>query len=200
MPGDRLNLGDFEESLARCEAKAYRLAVQLVCSEPTAREIVEETFSSAWQNLDSLASSTEIETWVYQSTVKAALERDACSEGQNHSSHDHFLVLAMNARKLRLHTKSDDGPDPLPCSRRSVEIHQRIQKIVDSLPKGLRAVLVLCDLEEMDPGELGSLLGVPSEEVKRRLRSARQAVRDAVRLPRKSAATTSPRASSKRPL
>src|SRR5664279_2663695 len=144
--GDRFNLGDFEASLARCEAKAYRLAVQLVCCEPAAREIVEETISSAWQNLDRIASSSEIETWVYRSTVQAALQSGACSEDQGRSSHDHDLVLAMNARKLRLRAESDKEPDTLSRSHRSVAICQRIQKVVDSLPTQLRAVLVLCDL------------------------------------------------------
>lgn len=196
--GDGRDLGAFEESLARCEAKAYRLAIELVCNEPAAREIVEETFSSAWQNLDSLASSTEFETWVYQSTVKAALARGTCLEGQRQSSRDHRLVFAMTARKLWLRAKSDEDPDPLPCSRRSVGMYRRVQKIVDSLPKGLRAVLVLCDVEEMSPGDLGKLLDVPSEEVTRRLRKARLAVREAANRPR-GAAAASPRAPSKRP-
>lgn len=130
------------------------MAVQLVCSEPIAREIVEETFSSAWQKLGSFANSAEIETWVHQSTVKAALERAALAQDRSGSSHDHRLVLAMGARKLKLGAKSDNKPDPIPGSRRSVEFGRRVQRIVDALPKGLRAVLVLCDMEEMAPGEL----------------------------------------------
>jgi len=194
-----VNLGAFEESLARCEAKAYRLAVQLVCSEPAAREIVEKTFLSAWQNLDKLASRAEVETWVYQATVKAALECGACSEAGRRASRDNRLVLAMNARKLSLRATGDTEPDPLRCSRRSVASGRRIQGIVNSLPQGLRAVLVLCDMEEMSPEQLARLLGLRSEEVRRRLLAARLAVRNGIKRSPGSTAATSSRMSSKRP-
>ena len=50
----------------------------------------------------------------------------------------------------------------------------------DSLPKGLRAVFILCDLEEMSVGELAEILDSPPEEVKEKLQAARLAVRDAI--------------------
>ena len=150
-------------------ANGSRMNATSACSRaqgiPIGRRAGTTIASSLGKSKDSLASSCEVETWVYQATVKAALERGTCSEDQSQSSRDHLLVLAMTARKLRSRAKSDKETDPLPYSRRSVKISRRIQKIVDSLPKELRAVPVLCDLG---------------------------AVRNAIKRPRGSAATASP--------
>ena len=181
---DRWDLGAFEESLGRCEAKAYRLAVQLVCCEPAAQEIVQETFLAAWQNMHRFASRSEIETWVYRATVKAALGRLDCAKGRRQPFDDHCLLFMMTARKFWMRTSSDEKLDWLadfrPSPHRSIEIYRRVRKIVDSLPKGLRAVFILCDLEDMSVGELAEILDSPSEEVKEKLQAARLAVRDAI--------------------
>lgn len=181
MDGDRdkhWNLSAFEESLARCEAKAYRLAVQLVCCESVAQEIVQDVFSSAWQDMHNVANRSQIETWVYRATVGSALERFDCATDRRHSSDDHCLLFTMTARKFWLRATSDEEPDLLPSPRRSAAVYRRIRRVVNALPKELRAVFILCDLEEMSIGELVEVLGSPSEEVKERLQRARLAIRD----------------------
>jgi DNA-directed RNA polymerase specialized sigma24 family protein len=55
-------------------------------------------------------------------------------------------------------------------------------RFVNALPKKLRAVFILCELEAMSIGEVVEILGFPSEEVKDRLQMARLAVRDAAAL------------------
>jgi len=176
----RWNLASFEESLARCEAKAYRLAVQLVGSEPAAREIIQETLSAAWQNMHGLASHSEIETWVYRATVKAAFQRCGCAKYRRSSQDDCCLLFTMTARNFLLHARSDENATCSRAARCSAATYRRLRKVVDALPEGLRAVFILCELEAMSVGELEKILDSPSEELAERLRTARSAVRKAI--------------------
>ena len=182
---DHWDLAAFEDSLGRCEAKAYRLAVQLACCESAAQEVVQETFHAAWQNMHNFVSRSQIESWVYRTAVKTALGHLDCRKGRTQSSDDHCLLFMMTAQKFCTRAKSDGGldwpGDSPPSPRRSAEIYQRVQKIVDSLPSGLRAVFILGALEEMPIGELAEVLDSPPDEVKEKLQTARLAVLDAVR-------------------
>jgi hypothetical protein len=78
-PARRWNLAAFEEALARCESKAYHLAIQLVSSEFAAREIVQEPLSAAWQEMHRLSSRSGIERQRYRSSSMDSFVAFACA-------------------------------------------------------------------------------------------------------------------------
>ncbi len=52
-----------------------------------------------------------------------------------------------------------------------------IHRMIDSLPEKLRQPLVLCSLEEMSSADVGLVLGLPSDTVRRRVMEARTLLR-----------------------
>ena len=66
------------------------------------------------------------------------------------------------------------GPDHDPVAA-------RVHRALDALSEDLRAVLVLCDLEERPAPEAAALLGVPEGTVRSRLRRARHAFAEEAR-------------------
>jgi RNA polymerase sigma-70 factor (ECF subfamily) len=179
-PARRWNMAALEERLDRCEAKAYRLAVQLIGNEPSARDVVQRALSAAWQDPENFANRREIETWVYRTTVKAALERCHCAKRRSPSGDDQCLLFTMTARNFWLRAGVAEDAEYLPGRRCSVASYRRLRKIVDALPEGLRAVFILGDLEEMPVDQLEEILGSPSENLKDRLHAARAAVQAAI--------------------
>jgi RNA polymerase sigma-70 factor (ECF subfamily) len=57
------------------------------------------------------------------------------------------------------------------------ETRAMVRKAIDRLPVTYRNVLLLRDIEELDPDETASVLGVNRNAVKTRLHRARQALR-----------------------
>src|SRR3954469_18072625 len=63
----------FEELIGRHEEKVYRLAMRFTRNETDAAEILQETFLSAWRNLDGFQGKAQFASWLYRVAVNAAL-------------------------------------------------------------------------------------------------------------------------------
>ena len=72
--------------------------------------------------------------------------------------------------------QADPSPDPSDHVEQADTVMQ-VWTAVEQLPPHQREVLVLCDLEERPDSEAASILGVPKNTVKSRLRRARAALR-----------------------
>jgi len=85
-------------------------------------------------------------------------------------------------RERRSHERADEDPiaravDPSPSPEELLEAARRrewLDRTLDQLPLDLRAVLVLCELEDLTASEIAALLDIPEGTVKSRLRRARQ--------------------------
>ena len=62
--------------------------------------------------------------------------------------------------------------------QRSDEIRLRVQQEILSLPRNLRAPVILYDLEGLPYSEIAQVLGVAEGTVKSRIHRARQALRE----------------------
>lgn len=92
--------------------------------------------------------------------------------------------VASNQRRgaRRNHEHADEEPiaraiDPAPNPEEQLEASRRrewLDRTLDRLPLDLRAVLVLCELEDLTASEIAALLDIPEGTVKSRLRRARQ--------------------------
>ncbi|HEY6728501.1 MAG TPA: RNA polymerase sigma factor [Polyangiaceae bacterium] len=97
--------------------------------------------------------------------------------------------VASNQRRgeRRSHERVDEEPiaravDPAPNPEELLEAARRrewLDRALDRLPLDLRAVLVLCELEDLTAPEIAALLDIPEGTVKSRLRRARQSFLEA---------------------
>jgi RNA polymerase sigma-70 factor, ECF subfamily len=180
---DCWSVAAFEESVARCEDRAYRLAVHLVRSEDAAQEILQETFLSAWENTSQFTSRSQFGAWVYRATVRSALDRLKSKSARGASADaDPLLSLSTLPRfwsRAKRVTESDWSI--LPAHQlSSEELFHRIQETVNFLPPDLRAVFVLCDLEEISVEDSAEILDLPVVTTKENLHAARMAIRHAI--------------------
>jgi RNA polymerase sigma-70 factor (ECF subfamily) len=177
------DVATFEESLGRCEDRAYRLAVHLVRDEQTAQGILQATFLSAWRNTDNFASRTQFDAWVYRATVKASLRHLAFPEGQARSSDEECPFSSVTVRSLWCRARAGEDADWAGRAReelRSEELRRRVRETVDSLCADIRTVFILCDLEAMSLENSAEILGLPLAATKQNLQVARLVIHSAI--------------------
>ena len=180
---DQWNVETFEESLGRCEARAYRLALHLVHNEPAAQEILQETFLSAWQNTRLFATRAQFDAWVYRATVKAALGRQSSAHRQEPPCGDSYLLSSMKVRKYWGRTRADEDSNwfsRAPEELRSEGLHRHVRRTIDSLSAVLRTVFILCDLEGMSVADTAEILGLSVVVAREDLQAARLLIRSAI--------------------
>ena len=169
----------FEESVAHCEDRAYRLAMHLVGSEVVAQEILQETFLSAWQNTSSFASQTQFNAWVYRATVRSALGRLKSTRTQEPSLSDCSLLSLSTIPRFWIRAKrvAESDWSILPAHQLATEdLFHHIRETVNLLPIDLRTVFVLCDLEELSIEDGAEILDLPEATALDDLHTARMAV------------------------
>ena len=141
------------------EDRLYRLARRLVASAEDADDLVQETFFRAAKSLRSVpAGSGKEEAWLVRVLVnirrdqwrKAAVRRRSVAMvGPGATTGDSNLESALIAK-------------------------QAVWGALDALHPRRRAIVVMCELEGMDPSAIGSLLGISAMTVRWHLSMGRR--------------------------
>ncbi len=157
------------------------------------RALVTEHFQFVWRSLVRLGvPRADAEDAVQQVFLVASRKLDAIVPGRERA----FLFgaafrIANRARRTvqRRREVLDAEPaeriDPGPGTEELVErAHARaeLEAILDGMPLDLRAVFVLFELEQATTSEIAAILDLPAGTVASRLRRAREAFQEAVRL------------------
>ena len=181
--GGEWNFTSFEEWVGGCEDKAFRLAMHFLRNEPAVQEILRETFLAAWENIQAFTNRTRFNAWVYRTTVKSALERLSSERSQGQLSQDRTLLFLFTTREFWSRLTADEDPNwsmRPPQQLGSDDLLRYVRKSVDSLPLELRAVFVVCGVEEMSLEEGADILDLPVMTVRAQLQAATLAVRHAI--------------------
>ena len=182
---ERWDVAAFEQSVARCEDRAYRLAVHLVRSEGAAQEILQETFLSAWENAAHFTNQSQFSKWVYRTTVQRALGRLKATNAQGFSADDDLLLSLSTLPRFWIRAKrvAESDWSILPAHQlSSQDLFHHIRETVNLLPPDLRAAFVLCDLEEISVEDSAEILDLPVAAAKEDLHAARMAIRHSIGL------------------
>jgi RNA polymerase sigma-70 factor (ECF subfamily) len=174
----------FEELISRHEEKLYRLAMRFVRNETDAREILQETFLSAWRNLDGFQGKAQFASWIYRVAVNASLMLLRSQKRHPQIAVDEVGAEALDQAAqdtvvpaMGIHDDWSKRPDD---QLQSTELRQHIQAAVDGLPESQRSVFLLRDVDGLSTEETGETLGLTVPTVKTRLHRARLALRAAI--------------------
>jgi RNA polymerase sigma-70 factor, ECF subfamily len=180
---DERDIAVFEEMVGRCEDRAYRLAMQLVRSEPAAQEILQRAFLSAWQNRRRLVGDIEFSRWVCRTVGKAALGHLNAAVCRSQASSGDRLASIRTSPTFWIRPMADKESDwaARPGDQLCAEdLHRHIRKTVDGLPTELRVMFVLCDSEAMPVEDAAQILDLPVAAAREYLQAARLAMRAAI--------------------
>lgn len=170
----RAQTGDFaafEQLVARLQARVYRVAFRITGQAADAEDVVQQTFLSLIEHIDSFRGESSVVTWVLRIATNHALKLLRGRRGHVTTFDDH------------------DGhvPHPdfiAPWTLTPDEILQRaelrvlIDQAITELDDRHRVVFVLRDIEGLSTAETAESLGLSESNVKVRLLRARMQLRE----------------------
>lgn len=163
----------FGELVRRYQDRLYNTVYRLVGHADDAHDVVQETFLSAYQALDTFKGESLFFTWLYRIAFNTA-------------------VSLKRKKKVALHitTGRDDGAgEPMDVSEFSQpglalersDQERRIHAALQQLSADHRAVLILKDMEGQKYETMAAVLQVPIGTIRSRLHRARLELREILR-------------------
>jgi RNA polymerase sigma-70 factor (ECF subfamily) len=162
LAGDR---APFAALVRRHNQTLYRASRAILRDDAEAEDAVQAGWISAYRALASFRGDATFRTWITRIVVHEASAR-----------------LRRNRRldvvPLEESTMTADADPARDAS--TEELGRALEHEIDALPEGLRSVLVLRDVLELDTAETATCLGIGEEAVRVRLHRARHAVAGAM--------------------
>jgi RNA polymerase sigma-70 factor (ECF subfamily) len=150
----------YRDNVGRIHAVCFRLAGDAALAE----ELTQDVFVRAWQKLPSFRGDSAFSTWLHPLAINVAL-----SERRS-----------RKRRLARVMPTDDLAPFERPGKGGGPELGLDLERALDVLPQGARAVFVLHDVEGYKHGEIAELIGVATGTSKAQLHRARRLLREAL--------------------
>jgi RNA polymerase sigma-70 factor (ECF subfamily) len=173
------NLEALETLVSRYEQPVYNLAMRLLRHEQDAEDVMQQTFLSLVENLDSFRGESSFRTWLYRVATFAAFKILRKRKG--------LETISLDA-SVDPHPEQE-GPPPHPeyiadwrdtpehLAQRQ-EVRQMIEDALAQLDEKHRVVFLLRDVEGLSIEETATALGITPANVKVRLLRARLQLRE----------------------
>jgi RNA polymerase sigma-70 factor (ECF subfamily) len=155
----------------RYQERLYNTVYRLVGNAEDSYDVVQESFLSAYQSLDSFKGDSLFFTWLYRIAVNTAISLKRKQRA----------VVSIDAG--RNGEQGIEPPDPSELSRpghamEQAEQGRRIQEALARLSPEHRAVLVMKDMEGQKYEIMAEVLEVPIGTIRSRLHRARLELRE----------------------
>ena len=165
----------FSELVTIYSERIYNLALRILRNREDAEDVLQETFLTVLQKLNTFDGRSNFFTWIYRIATNASL---------------------MKLRKKRLvFAELPENPDLGPRHDERIMVdwsqdpsfniqNEEIKKIIDTainqLSEIYRTVFILRDIEQLSIKETSKILNISEENVKIRLKRARMFLRDKI--------------------
>ncbi len=176
---ERAREGDFdafEVLVSGSEGKVYSHLLRLLGNPDDARDLLQETYLSAFRHLKSFKGDAAFSTWVYRIATNHALMR---LRKKNPETVGLDEITVPSHEELKGRTISNWAVNPRDAVLRK-EVRRMLDQAIQALPATYRAVVVLRDIQGMDTAETAEILGISEGAVKTRLHRARIFLREAL--------------------
>ena len=161
----------FGEVVRRWERKIYALAYGFTGSVEEARDAAQETFISAYRNLQGFRGEAKVSSWLHRIAVNQCISRQRRARVRAETG----IEDEEKSPALRLVAKGAMG-SPAHAAE-SKQRAEAVRRAVAALPRELREVVLLKEFEELTFQEIADALGIPLSTVKGRLYTALRQLR-----------------------
>jgi len=146
-----LNGAGFAELVREHQSMVFSIAYRFLRDRAVAEELAQDVFLKLYGELPRLQSPDHVKFWLRKVISHRAMDHARSA----HRRHEVAL---------------DEIREPAACpSRRDPLLEASVRKLVASLPHQARMIVVLRYQEDMEPHEIGKVLGLPTATVKSRL-------------------------------
>jgi len=171
--------GDFDSFAALVtgsEGKIYAHLLRLMGNAEDARDLLQETYLSAYRHLASFKGDSAFGTWAYRIATNLALMR---LRRKNPETVNLDEIRLPTHQEIQSRSISDWAIDPKEAVLRK-EVRSQLDRAIRSLPPLYRAVVTLRDVEGLSTAETAAALDISEGAVKTRLHRARLFLREAL--------------------
>ncbi|MGH7781565.1 MAG: RNA polymerase sigma factor [Candidatus Binataceae bacterium] len=190
----RLRAGDeeaFAVLVSRYHGSLLRFAMTFVSERSAAEEVVQETWLGVIRGLSSFEGRSSLKTWIFRilaNRAKTRGKREARSiplsslkDPQSESDYEPAVdPSCFNARGMWAEPPqawTNAAPEELLQRRETMDL---IQRAIVELPSSQRAVVVLHDVEGVEPGEICNILEISETNERVLLHRGRSRLRRAL--------------------
>jgi RNA polymerase sigma-70 factor (ECF subfamily) len=192
----RLRQGDeeaFNELITRHHSALIRMAMGYVADREVAEEVVQDTWMAVIEGLDRFEGRSSLRTWIFGIMIHKAKDRGV--REKRHTTFSSFESIDEDLDEAvdpsRFHQSGewvghwafppqpwdDRTPEKLLASQQAVDAMNRA---IEALPRTLKEVLILRDVEGVEAKEVCEILEITETNLYVRLHRARERVRQAV--------------------
>jgi RNA polymerase sigma-70 factor, ECF subfamily len=169
----------FEQIMRQNNRRLFRTARAILGDDAEAQDAVQSTYLRAFTALATFEGASSLSTWLTRIAVNESIGR--LRKNRRLVSFDGLATdeAAENMRHSAMMTQLGGDPRQGPADEAErEEIRALIERAVDALPAGFRAVFMLRAIEELSVEETARCLGIPEATVKTRFHRARERLRD----------------------
>ena len=157
---ERLRAGDasaFAELVRRYQPQLQRLAEATVGSRAVAEEVCQDTWLGVVRGVERFEGRSSFKTWLFRILLNRA--RTSASKEHRAGRPDDEVLERFDASGA---WASPPVPWPDRVDERIVaeRLARRVHELLPKLPDQQRQVVILRDVEGLEPGEVASMLGV----------------------------------------
>jgi RNA polymerase sigma-70 factor (ECF subfamily) len=158
----------FELLIRRHNRSVFRAARAIAGNDDEAEDVMQEAYVSAFTHLRDFGGRARFSTWLIRIAVFEALGRK------------------RRAKRVTSFDDEDFREEPVADSRSpenaasDTELRGLLERAVDCLPTGFRAVFMMRSVEELTVEETAEALNIPAETVRTRHHRARALLRDSL--------------------
>lgn len=149
----RMDCEQFEQAVRQHQRMVYNLALHALRERTLAEDLTQEVFLALLQHGDGITSAEHLTHWLRRVAARRCVDQIRRQRWRRHLPLDETRVEA-----------GGDNRDPLET--------RRLERLLHALPARTRVALVLRYQEEIEPAEIGHLLGMPEAAVRKTLRHA----------------------------
>jgi RNA polymerase sigma-70 factor (ECF subfamily) len=192
----RLRQGDeaaFDELVTRHHSALIRMAMGYVADREVAEEVVQDTWMAVIEGLGRFEGRSSLRTWIFGIMIHKAKDRGV--REKRHTTFSSFESVNDDSDEAvdpsRFHQSGewaghwafppqpwdDQTPEKLLASQQAVNA---MNKAIEALPRTLKEVLILRDVEGVEAKEVCDILKISETNLYVRLHRARERVRQAV--------------------
>ncbi|HHY47252.1 MAG TPA: sigma-70 family RNA polymerase sigma factor [Firmicutes bacterium] len=163
------------ERLVRKHGKAiYNLAYRLTGDREEARDLAQEALVRAYRSFDRFRLGSSFEKWLYRIATNVYIDRLRKLPRVKIESLDE--TLNTNEGQMSREVPDDSaGPEELV---EISELHEAIQKAIQSLPEEYRLAVILCDVQGFSYEEISGILQCSIGTIRSRIHRGRRLLRE----------------------
>ena len=177
---ERLKRGEapaFEQLVNERSGEIYGLLFRLTESGEEARDLTQETFLRAFQNISRFRGEADLRTWIYRIAINQARNRWRWWRRRRKDATVSLDAANNQTGQSLITTLAESGNNP----EQQTLAHERESALVSALQRlgrAYRETVILRDIEGFSYEEIATTLGINIGTVKSRLARGRQELRE----------------------